>query len=65
MNSLKRMLEQRNISQVELAKLIGVADSAVSKWIKWEFKIPAKHRAKICEVLSCDPAELEFGPRHV
>jgi len=58
MNLLKNILSERGISQIELAKHIGVADSAVSKWIKWGFKIPVKHVEKICLFLKCKPSDL-------
>jgi DNA-binding Xre family transcriptional regulator len=63
--SLKRILQEKGISQIELAKQIGVADSAVSKWIKWGFKIPPKHREKICAVLNCASSDLDRGEDHV
>ncbi|MGE0761873.1 MAG: helix-turn-helix domain-containing protein [Bdellovibrionales bacterium] len=58
MSTLKQILQEKGVSQIELAKQIGVADSAVSKWIKWGFKIPFKHKAKICAALNCELSDL-------
>lgn len=61
MNSLKRILQEKGISQIELASRIDVPDSIVSKWTKWGFRIPKKHQQKICEVLGCKLSDLEGG----
>jgi DNA-binding Xre family transcriptional regulator len=61
MNNLKQLLVEKNISQIWLAKKIGVDTSMVSKWTKWGLRIPEKHTMKICKVLKCKLSQLNAG----
>lgn len=54
MNKIKKRLMELKISQIEFAVRLGVSDSAVSKWLRWGAKIPAKYKARISEILGCN-----------
>lgn len=56
--NLQNKLNALDISQVELAKMIGKNKSSVSQYLSGKNKPNARTLDKICEVLNCDKDEL-------
>ncbi|WP_041576792.1 helix-turn-helix domain-containing protein [Bdellovibrio bacteriovorus] len=52
--SLKKLIEQKGISQIQLASELGVSDASISKWVNWGFPIPPKHLHKVAKILNCE-----------
>ena len=52
--SLKKLIEQKGISQIQLASELGVSDASISKWVKWGFPIPPKHIHRVAQILNCN-----------
>lgn len=59
---IKTAREKKNLTQAELGRLVGVTDSAVSRWEKGEVdNIGRSKIAKLAEVLDVDPTEIVHG----
>ena len=61
MTHLKRLRILRGISQVELAKLLGVTRSTVSRWENNERELSAKHLIKLSELFGVSVDEILKG----
>lgn len=61
--SLKHLLSERGVSYSELARRIGVSDSAVSRWINRKGMPGAAVIAKIANALGVSVAELIDFPK--
>jgi transcriptional regulator with XRE-family HTH domain len=60
-NFLKEIRETKNISQVELAKKIGVSKAHISKFEKGTFAVSFKVLNKIAEALDVSPEKIMTG----
>ena len=56
--NLKRLREQKGLTQYQLADRINVNRSAVSMWETGASTPLRKYRRKLCELLDCTEAEL-------
>lgn len=57
-SNLKRILNQQNLQQKELAKMIGVSPQSVSQWVSGH-KVPRMNMMNaICDALGCSLADL-------
>ena len=57
MNYLKQKLEEKNMTQAELARRIGVDASTVCNWIKDRSKISSYYARHIASILNLDIKE--------
>lgn len=58
----KARLRDANITQTELAKLLGISQSAVAAWV--QKGVPAGKSAQVAGILDCDPADIShINPR--
>lgn len=57
-NNLKALREKRHISQIELSKILGVSQGAVSQWENGQSMPRAEMLPKIAKVLGCTVDEL-------
>jgi len=55
------LLKKRNIKQNILADYLGIADSTLSGWIKFERNIPNGHIIPICDFFKVSPRWLLTG----
>lgn len=55
---LSRILEERDMTQRDLAKLVGVAPATVNDWVKGRITPLMRRVDKICAALSVDRADL-------
>lgn len=55
---LKQVLEKKQISQVELSKLLGVSTVTVNLWAQNKSEPSLKMTIKICEVLKISIGDL-------
>ncbi len=55
---IKKFREMSNISQIELAKRLGVSNSRISNWEQGINRPDADMISKICIVLSVSPSDL-------
>ena len=55
---IKKMREKRNLTQKQLAELLGVKQSHVSRWEAGTFKPNATTLKKLAEVLNCQIDDL-------
>ena len=61
--TLKSMLEEKEMSQKELSKAVGCNQSTVSGYMTGRFE-PSDERVKeICEVVGMDADQFEMNPR--
>ena len=58
MNTIKKIREQKTISQVELSKKVGVSQGAISQWETGQSLPRAELLPKIAEILGCTVDEL-------
>ena len=58
MNNIRLYREKKLISQVELAKAVGVKQQAVSKWESGNGYPSSKRLALVAKALSCDVSDL-------
>ncbi len=54
-------MANRGISGVEIARALGVSDTAVSHWKKGRLYVPLKYRSRLCELLGVPEDELFDG----
>jgi transcriptional regulator with XRE-family HTH domain len=59
---LRRKIQEAGISQAKLAKLVGVNQRTVYRWLNGEKPPKADHIARLAETLRCRPDE--FDPRY-
>lgn len=57
-NRLKEMRERARLSQEDLADALGSGRSTITKYEGGERKIPDARKARIAEILGCEPWEL-------
>ncbi len=57
-NRIRKYREDRNLSQKQLAELIGVSNSRVSNWEQGINRPDADILAEICRALQVSPSEL-------
>lgn len=55
--SIKKRMDELDISEAKLAKAIGINKSTLSRNLKGEFEMSLTNYFKICEHLSCIYAE--------
>lgn len=58
MNITVLRIQNGRMSQVELAKRVGVTPTTVSKWERDDRQITAKHIRSLCKALDTDPNTL-------
>ena len=58
MNTIRNMREHLEITQTELAKMLGVTQGAVSQWEKGMTRPDIKFLPKLAEILDCTTDEL-------
>ena len=58
MNRLKELREQKNITQIQLAELLNVTQSAVTKWETGESKPRAEKLIQLAKLFDCTVDEL-------
>jgi DNA-binding XRE family transcriptional regulator len=58
MLKLKEILEKKGVSQVELAKILGVSTVTVNLWAQHKSDPSLKTTLKICEVLKIKLSDL-------
>ena len=51
-------MESKNITQLELSKASGIAQSTISDWKRKKTNPSANQLLKICDVLNCDVYEI-------
>ena len=56
--SLKAARTNANLSQSDVAKVLGVSKSTVSRWERGNVKIPDDCLQKICIMCDCSPGEI-------
>lgn len=56
--SMKELRERRGLTQAQIADLLNVDKSSVSKWESGDSTPLRKYRRKLCELLGCTEAEL-------
>lgn len=60
---IRRLRDQRDLSQGELGDLVGVTGASVSQWERDETEnIKLAHFLRLAKVLGTDPQYLVFGP---
>ena len=57
-SNIKAMRKKRNMTQIELAKAVGVTQGAIQKLETGENDLSSKMMRKIASVLNCEPWEL-------
>ena len=55
---MKELRERRGLTQAQIADLLNVDKSSVSKWESGDSTPLRKYRRKLCELLGCTEAEL-------
>ncbi len=61
---LKEEMSKKNISQYQLAKLIGAKTNTVNNWFKGRAKCPRdNYLNKIAEIFHVHPAWLKYGDK--
>lgn len=64
MERLKEEMSKKNMSQYQLAKLIGAKTNTVNNWFKGRAKCPRdNYLNKIAEIFGVHPAWLKYGDR--
>ena len=58
MNDLKRIRMQKNMTQVELAEMLGISRTAVSMWETGEALPRAETLKRLAKILGCTIDEL-------
>jgi transcriptional regulator with XRE-family HTH domain len=58
LTTMRLLRERLAISQVELARDIGVTQSRISMWESLAAPIPSARRAQIAKALGCEPEQL-------
>lgn len=58
MIDLKRLREERHITQEEMAARLGISRSAVAMWENGQNMPPTKYLVSIAEMLGCTTDEL-------
>ena len=58
MNRLKELREQKNITQIQLAELLNVTQSAVTKWETGESRPRAEKLIQLAKLFDCTVDEL-------
>ena len=58
MNRLKELREQKNITQIQLAELLNVTQSAVTKWETGESRPRAEKLSQLAKLFDCTVDEL-------
>lgn len=58
MNRLKELREQKNITQIQLAELLNVTQSAVTKWENGESMPRAEKLIQLAKLFDCTVDEL-------
>lgn len=58
MIDLKRLREERHITQEEMAARLGISRSAVAMWENGQNTPPTKYLVSIAEMLGCTTDEL-------
>lgn len=58
MNKLRSLREENKITQIELAKILNVTQSAVAKWENEESKPRADKLIKLAKIFNCSLDEL-------
>lgn len=61
MDNITKKRKEMGITQKELASLIGVSESAISKWKSGDNEPSMKNLKKIADVLNCSMSELTEG----
>ena len=61
MDNITKKRKEMGISQKELAALVGVSESAISKWKTGDNEPSMKNLKKIADVLNCSMSELTEG----
>lgn len=64
MNQIRKYRKKRNLKQSELALLVGVNRTAVTKWESGEANPRAERLLKIADVLRCSIDDL-FGNKKI
>lgn len=59
--NIKKILEEKNLTQKALSKHLGIATSTINNWIKLNRSIPAEYIIPICEFLDISPYLLLTG----
>jgi transcriptional regulator with XRE-family HTH domain len=62
--NLLNVLKAKEISQSELARMIGVSQSCLSRWISGRRALHASQRKKICVALGIDESTFFQVPKH-
>lgn len=57
-NNLKKLMKKRKVTQIALAKAVGVSHRAVVYWYANKFQPKTKYWEKILRVLQCDVKDL-------
>jgi len=57
-NNLKKLMKKRKVTQVSLAKAVGVSHRTVVYWYSNKFQPKTKYWEKILQVLKCDVKDL-------
>lgn len=58
MVALKELRKQNNLSQDELAKMVGVGQPAVAMWESGRTVPSMRHVIKLCTVLKCSADQI-------
>jgi putative transcriptional regulator len=58
MNRIQEVLDEKGISQIGLAKALGIARSSVSQYCSNKIQPPLTRFMAICEHLGCEASEL-------
>ena len=54
---LRIALAKNNLSQISVARSLGVDHATFSRWKRW-YKVPRKYRSKLASILDVDEKEL-------
>ena len=57
-DNLRKIRKHKNLTQKELAELLGVSDNGISNWEKGVSRPDIDQVVRICEILSVSPTEL-------
>lgn len=58
LTKLGGVMHQKNISNIKLARTLGVSEGAVSAWKRGIVCVPKKHRQRLAQALGVTVAEI-------
>ena len=64
MNDIRQLRENKKLTQVELAEILGVSRSIIAKMESKELEISHKMRSKICERFPEECIDVYFNPQN-